>query len=68
MGRLLEPPNPEVKNGCAGGEGAEMEERLQRARRGMWKVKEDSFTKTGMVLRVRGERTGEVLEGLRLPP
>lgn len=42
-----------------------MEERLQRARRGMWKVKKDSFTKAGMVLRVRGERTGE---GLRLPP
>lgn len=32
---------------AAGGEGAEMEERLQRARRGMRKVKEDSFTKTG---------------------
>lgn len=65
MGRLLEPPDPQVKNGCTRGEGAEMEERLQRARRGMWKVKEDSFTKTGMVLRVRGERMGE---GSRLPP
>lgn len=51
MGRLLEPPNPEVKNGCEGG--GEMEERLRRARRGMRKVKEDSFTKTGTVLRVR---------------
>lgn len=50
MGRLLEPPNPEVNNGCAGGEGPEMEERLQRARRGMRKVKEDSFTKTSTVL------------------
>lgn len=28
-----------------------MEERSQRARRGMRKVKEDSFTKTSMVLR-----------------
>ncbi|KAI4818459.1 hypothetical protein KUCAC02_011800 [Chaenocephalus aceratus] len=33
---------------------AEMEGRLQRARRGMRKVKEDSFTKTSMLL--RGER------------
>lgn len=46
-------------------EGAEME-RLQRARLGMWKVKEDSFTKTSMVF--RGGRTGEVREGLRLLP
>lgn len=48
MGRLPEPPNPGVKNGCEGGHGAEMEERLQRARRGMRKVKEDSLTKTSM--------------------
>ena len=60
-----------AREGREGGRGREMEERLQRARRGMRKVKEDSFTKTGMVLRVRrkgGKRTGEVLEGSRLPP
>lgn len=27
MGRLLEPPDPEVKNGCAGGEGGRKGER-----------------------------------------
>lgn len=52
MGCPLEPPDPEVKNG------AEMCEGLQLDRRGMWKVEEDSFTKTGMVL--LGWRVGEL--------
>lgn len=52
-------PQPRSEEWLQGGEGAEMEERLQRARRGTWKVKEDSFTKTGAVLRVRvGGRMG----------
>lgn len=41
MGRPWEPPDPEVKNGAA------MHEGLQGDRRGMWKVDNDSFTKTG---------------------
>lgn len=41
MGRPWEPPDPQVKNGAA------MHEGLQGDRRGMWKVEDDSFTKTG---------------------
>ncbi|CAG5885828.1 unnamed protein product [Menidia menidia] len=51
-------PLPTSKEWLAGGEGAEMEEGLQRARRGMQKVKEDSFTKAGMVLWYRGGAEG----------
>lgn len=62
------PPTQKWRMAVQEGKGQRWKRGCSRPDGGIGKVKEDSFTKTDMVLRVREERTGEVLEGLWLPP